>query len=135
MMAPVRQRRQRKSRHTLFIQKNELLEQIRLLDFDHETGKLPTDVYEVQRQALVEETAVLLKKLDAAPVSNSKVAKLDTKIETAVAQMRGQPLVAVTAAAAATHGDALPRGRFCSQCGNPIDQADKFCSTCGHKLV
>ncbi len=139
--APARERRQRRGRHSLLVEKNVLLEQIRTLDFEHETGKLPTDVYEAQREALVQETAVLLQKLDAAPISNGKAANMDTKIEAAIAQMRGrQPVAAAATAAAAvapvpTATKSRSGGGFCPQCGSPADQGDKFCSTCGHKLV
>ena len=142
LVAPAREKRVRKGRHLLLVEKEALLEQIRSLDFEHETGTLPTEIYEAQREALVQETAVILKKLDTAPAGNGQAATLDTEIEAAVAQIRGwQPAgqpAEVAAAAAAPAGIIPPPlngGGFCPQCGNPADRDDKFCSTCGHKLV
>lgn len=135
MVAPERKRRRRKGRHALLLEKNALLEQIRSLDFEHETGKLPLEIYESQREVLVQETAVLLQKLDAAPVSNGNAANIDSKIEAAVAQIRGQQPVAVAATAPARKVVKPGSAGFCPQCGNPADTDDKFCSTCGHKLV
>lgn len=135
MMMPKRQRRRRQGRHSLLADKNRLLEQIRFLDFEHETGKLPTDVYEVQRENLVKETAVILQKLDRAPTGNGKGAGLDAEIEAAIAHIRGQQPDGQQPAAAAVAARPRTDGGFCPQCGNPLDKEDKFCSTCGHKLV
>lgn len=134
MVAPERERRRRKGRSAMLLDKNVLLEQIRALDFEYETGKLPTEIYEAQREMLVQETAVILKKLDAAPVSNGNSANLDAKIEAAISQIRGQHPTAVAAAPAKVAVEAGSAG-FCPQCGNPADVDDKFCSTCGNKLV
>jgi hypothetical protein len=135
VVAPGRERRRRRGRHAMLQEKNVLLEQIRLLDFEYETGKLPTEIYEAQRESLVKETAVLLQKLDTAPVGSGNAANLDTKIEAAIAQIRGQePVAAAQAAPVKTAVKSSPGG-FCPQCGNPADAGDKFCSTCGHKLV
>ena len=136
VVAPERSRRRRKGRHAMLQEKNALLEQIRLLDFEYETGKLPTEIYETQREDLVKETAVLLQKLDAAPVGNGKAANIDTKIEAAIAQIRGQQPVAEAAVAEPVKTAVKPSsGGFCPQCGSPVDTDDKFCSTCGCKLV
>jgi len=134
MVAPEREKRRRMGRHAMLLEKSALLEQIRALDFEYETGKLPPEIYKSQREVLVQETAVLLKKLDAAPVGNGKVANLDTKIEAAISQIRGQQPVAAAVAPAKVAVKAGSAG-FCPQCGNPADADDKFCSTCGYKLV
>ncbi len=107
-------------------QKATLLQMIQSLDFDYETGKMPTDLYESQRAQLVKETAGLIERLETA-VSQNGSAELDVKIEAAIARVRGQSptndLHAFTGV-----------GRFCAQCGSPISSDDIFCSNCGHKL-
>lgn len=111
------------TRQQLLLRKESLLQQIRALDFDHDTKKIPDDVYTAQRAALVAETAERLKQLDTLGTADEAVY---TEIETAVAQLRhpdSQPL-------AASNG----KGQFCTNCGQSVDPGDKFCTACGQKL-
>lgn len=58
-------------RQALETQKDALLEQIRDLDFDRETGKVPEDRYRQRREALTAEAAAIFRRLDAlAPAAN-----------------------------------------------------------------
>ena len=114
----------------LLIQKQGILEQIRALDFDHDTGKLPDEAYEMQRGALMAEAAEVLQELDALDagpsVETTPIAPtIDDDIETAVAQLRQ------------SHHTAPANGRtqFCPQCGKRLDADDKFCAGCGQKLT
>lgn len=52
-------------RQALEAQKDALLEQIRDLDFDHETGKVPEDRYRQRREKLAAEAADIFRQLDA----------------------------------------------------------------------
>ena len=93
--------------------KEAYLDEIRSLDFDHETGKVPTEVYEEQRAHLVQEAAVVYKELDVLPAAGEDVY---TQIEVAMAPTgNGQ-------------------GGFCTNCGQPHDVGDKFCARCGQPL-
>lgn len=105
-------------RQHLLTQKDGLLDDIRALDFDHETGKVPTAVYQPQRQQLVEAAAVVLQQLDQLG-STPGYQQRDAEIEAAIAKLRQ------------TH---TPSARFCSQCGQPVDATDKFCAACGHRI-
>jgi hypothetical protein len=96
------------------------LNQIRALDFDHETGKVPTEVYEQQRAQLLSETAAILKALDELPAANGDV---NSQIEAAVAERRHQQAISKNG-----------QTGYCTQCGQPIDAGDKFCSRCGQPL-
>jgi hypothetical protein len=107
-----------KLRQKLLAQKENLLNQIRALDFDHNTGKIPDDIYQTERSHLIHEAAHVLQQLDsqAADPTNIEVA-----IETAVASLRQ----------ISSNGQSA----LCPQCGRPTDPHDKFCAGCGHQLV
>ena len=105
---------------TLLAEKEALLDQIRGLDFDHETGKMPTAVYQPQRQRLMGEAAILLEQMDTLDAQ----AGLDAEIEAAIAEHRQ----------VATQSKAEPDHRYCPNCGQPTDSTDNFCAVCGHKL-
>ena len=113
------------ARQKLLSQKDRLLDQIRALDFDHTTGKLPDDVYEPQRAHLVREAAVVLQKLEATTMDPAD--DMETAIETAVAHLRQSPRPTTAKAAARPGG-------YCSQCGEPLAADDNFCAVCGHKV-
>ena len=108
----------------LLQQKATLLARIQSLDFDYETGKMPTDLYEPQRVQLVKQAARLIERLETAVstgnhAQNGSSAELDTKIEAAISRLREKPAA---------------NGRFCPQCGFAVNSDDIFCSSCGHKL-
>lgn len=105
-------------RQQLLAQKNGLLDDIHALDFDHETGKVPTAVYQPQRQQLVEAAAIVLQQLDQLG-STPGYQQRDAEIEAAIAKLR--------------QNRATP-ARFCPQCGQPVDANDKFCAACGHQI-
>lgn len=127
-------------RQQLLARKATLLNDLRDLEFDHDTNKMPDDVYAFQRAALVKETAVVLKQLDStkgrktvdddieaaiARAKRNKAATADDDIEAAIARAKkptGNKKKATTGKKA-----------FCANCGNPIDSSDKFCTSCGHK--
>lgn len=50
----------------LLEEKEALLDQIQALDFDLETGKIPTEVHALQRERLLEQATAVLQELDAA---------------------------------------------------------------------
>ncbi len=127
----------RTDRQRLLARKEAILTQILALEFDYETGKVPAEVYQPQREAMVAEAAVVLQELDALPL----VGRVDAEIEAAIAQLRGQTAVTTPPVTAPVAAPVVVQvtgknghGRFCTQCGSPIDPGDKFCARCGHKL-
>ncbi len=117
-------------REALEAEKAVLLDEIRALDFDHETGKIPEAVYQQQRQRAVQQAAEILQQLDTlteAPVETPAVipAEIDREIEAAVARLR--QATAIPAGPAPTSPQ-----RFCSQCGEQRDPGDRFCAYCGN---
>jgi hypothetical protein len=124
------------AKQILLTEKTTLLEQIRTLDFEHDTGTLPAEIYEPQRHQLVQQAAEVMQKVDSITVTGSGRTELETKIEAAIAQIRGlaQPTAQPTTVANITKTRSK-NGRFCTQCGSGIDTDDKFCSSCGHKAA
>jgi hypothetical protein len=133
-------------RQQLEATKDLLLSEIRILDFDHETGKIPTDVYETQRQGLVAETARIMHQLETMPTpSYARAGKAvaidedaDDEIEAAIAALRrnGAKKKGKAAVKSKKKGVSVAsNGRFCTECGQPVKSNDKFCAACGHKLA
>lgn len=127
----------------LEVTKEMLLGEIRILDFDHETGKLPTEVYESQRQALVAEAAQVMQQIDRLPLPGGHEADLDVdeRIEAAVSALRRSGPAPKKrekkkmAAPVPTTPAITTNGRFCTECGQPVKSSDKFCAACGHRLA
>ncbi len=150
--------RSRSPRQKLLAQKAALLEEVRALDFDFDTGKIPQEVYEPQRAQLVAVAAEVLQALEglsttavpneslapAAAVEQPAPAEVDPiemaisrrrqpvadDIEMAVSRMRSQ-----TKPSASTAVPANGKTRFCPQCGHSVAASDKFCVSCGHNLT
>ncbi len=146
------------ARQQLLAEKEMLLTRLRVLDFDHETGKIPDDIYESQRLSLKTETAAVLQQLDQMPADTYAIG-LDDEIEAAVSRLRQragkmpapaaadeieaavarrrQQVAAPVAHAPVTHsnGDSALAVRFCPQCGQATDPGDKFCAHCGAALA
>lgn len=136
-------------RTLLLEQKEALLDQLRALDFDYETGKLPEQLYTPQRAQLLQETTAVLQQLDTLPGARQPVA--DADIEAAIARARQTKMStpapddaaieamvsrarrSSTVSVAVANGNG--RVNFCPQCGKAIQAGDKFCTTCGHKLA
>jgi hypothetical protein len=120
-----------------------LLSEIRILDFDHETGTIPTDVYEAQRQGLVAEAARIMQQLDTLPTSYADKGKAidldaDDEIEAAIAALRRNGSKQKGKVAVKSKKKAVgvaSNGRFCTECGQPVKSSDKFCAACGHRLA
>ncbi|MCO5186140.1 MAG: hypothetical protein M9928_23075 [Anaerolineae bacterium] len=75
----------------LLTQKEALMEQIRALEFDHDTGKLPDEEYNEHRADLVQQAADVLRQIDAMDSAESTPATasdIDEQIEAAVARRR-----------------------------------------------
>ncbi len=133
-------------RQLLLEEKEYLLDQIQALDFDHDTGKIPTELHELQRARLMEQATAVLQAIEVAggaPIHTPMVevdsaVDADIEIEAAIARLRRQrdqkktePSASTPATAATTTNG---HARFCPQCGTSTDPGDKFCANCGHNL-
>ncbi len=70
-------------------QYQQLLNSIRDVDFDYDTGKVPDEVYAEQRKFLIGRSVSILRQLDDA---RSEVADIEDDIEAAVAALRSKSL-------------------------------------------
>lgn len=154
LLAPSAEQRRSESRYKeLLAAKESYLIQIRNLDFDHQTGKIPDEVYESQRAELMAGATEILMMIDgieeAAMITSPEVISsespesaedIDSDIEAAVLRIRHshqapgsvhlEPEVHETAATAVGSGEF----KFCPQCGSKTDPDDKFCVNCGAML-
>lgn len=107
LLAPEAQRQRRVSRRrVLLTQKEALLAQIRLIDLDFETGKMPEEVYQQQRAQLMAEATAVLQQLDDLEGQPGTFdadtglapADADSAIEAAIARRRNIDVAAGTTA-------------------------------------
>ncbi len=138
-------------------QKEAILAQIRVLDFDFETGKIPAAAHAAQRAQLLAEATAVLQEIDALAVAaprktappadleaaiararktptpiNAPATDLDSAIEAAIARARRKE-TAVSSPAPTVSNGRPPR--FCPQCGQSVQPGDKFCNACGQPLL
>jgi hypothetical protein len=143
-----RSNRKPTTRQSLQLQKEAVLTEIANLDFDYETGNLPEEEYQQQRQNLMADATAILKQLDVldegAPVSEPVLAPqstgpepvVDDEIEAAIARRRTKPVQAAQAPADGSEAKtANGQSAICPQCGQATDPDDKFCANCGHELL
>ncbi len=107
----------------LLLTREQVLIQLRDLDFDHATGKLNEDDYAAQRAQLMAQGVAVLKELDSQAAAPAQA--LD-EIERAISLRRASRPAAPAAAATA-----LPR---CDNCSAVITAGDRFCPKCGQPL-
>ena len=127
----------RSRKQQLLAQKEAVLEELRLLDFDYDTSKIPEETYQLQRDQLMAVATAVLKELDslgeAAPPD-----EVAAQIEAAISRVRTQKQGSPEAAPQPVKVTAVPANgqtQFCPQCGVKVDPNDKFCAACGHKLA
>lgn len=137
------------TRDALLAHKESLLEQIRALDFEHETEKMPGDEYQRQRALLLKEAAATLRELDdlaAGQQDNGATGHIardvDAAIEAAIAATRQAPETrapqtkeeggsAAQIEAAVQHLRSAGPAADGAQAARP-QSAGRFCSQCGN---
>ena len=124
----------------LLARRDQVLDALAELDFDFNTGKVDENHYQMRRQALMQEAAEILKRLDALkPVAagNSVETLLEQrKAQRSAALSHGDPDDAVEALLAARRRarSGQKAAGFCPQCGAPVLESDRFCPRCGTPL-
>lgn len=154
---PAAPRARRSQLELLDEQKEAILAQIRVLDFDFETGKIPEAAHNAQRTQLMAEATAVLQQIDTLPAAaprkaappadleaaiararktavpaNAPAQDLDSAIEAAIARARHKETAVSPAAPVVSNGQPP---RFCPQCGQSVQPTDKFCNACGQPLL
>lgn len=131
----------------LLAERDQIIESLRELEFDHAIGKIPDEDYSRYRVAMLEQGAKILSELDSLlDQSQSKPVEkeeLDDRLESMITTKKRGVILSST-----TPDDELEvmianrkRSRqtksagFCSKCGNPVQTADKFCPKCGATIL
>ncbi len=123
----------------LLARRDQVLDALTELDFDFNTGKVDEDHYQMRRQALMQEAAAILKRLDALKPLTSRD-PLESLLKQRKAQRgalaHGDPDDAVEALLAARRRarSGQKAAGFCPQCGAPVLESDRFCPRCGAAL-
>lgn len=100
----------------LIEQRDNLLEAIKEIEFDCQTGKISTEDFAEMRAKYRTEAVTVLKRIDTL-LGNSHASK---KLEAELKRMRSQRK--------------KKGGRFCTECGKSVSAGDRFCSNCGNRL-
>lgn len=115
ILTPSRRTLSISQRDALLAEKDALLAQIKSLDHDYETGKVPMDEYEAERLQLKLAAADVLRQADTLPAAVTS--DIDAQIEAAIRAIREQ-------------GNAA----MCKHCQASVTASDKFCRECGEAL-
>jgi NADH pyrophosphatase NudC (nudix superfamily) len=130
-------------RSSLLAERDRLLTALQELDSDYSLGKVPEADYPVQRAALLQHGADILRQMDslstlsapAASGSPSASDPLEAAIDARRANMQtsDDPVEAAIAARRRDHQG--QSAGFCPKCGKPLQKSDRFCPKCGANLV
>ena len=140
-------------RSSLLAERDRLLTALQELDFDNRLGKIPSEDYQNTRTGLVQNAALVMRRLDEIQGVGIQDSAED-RIEQAIAARRADAAVArsnggaaVKSSPAALVKDDIEellatrkRDRqeksagFCPKCGKPAQNSDRFCSRCGTTL-
>lgn len=121
---------------SLLAERERLLTALQELDFDQTLGKIPAEDYPLQRAALLQKGAEVLRKLDAlASITSSQAGnkKLTPVSEPeSIAHISEDDLEDMLAKRRNTRKEKT--AGFCPKCGRPVLQSDVFCPSCGNTL-
>jgi hypothetical protein len=127
----------------LLAERDRIINALQELEFDHVLGKIPENIYPSQRSSMLEKGALVLKKIDE--YQGSSVSDdIDTRLEAAIESHRADGLALESETIDDEEIEEMIAQRlrarkgkmsgFCSQCGTPYQQSDRFCSKCGQLL-
>jgi hypothetical protein len=113
----------------LLAERERILDALVELDFDHELGKVPENIYELQRTRLLQQGADVLRQID--DLQSGEGMSEDKK--PARVSAADDPLEVMIAARREGHKPA-GKGQFCHACGEKVKAGDRFCASCGADL-
>jgi hypothetical protein len=130
----------------LLSERERILESLAELDFDNELGKVPEEIYELQRKYLLTEGAEVMKRLEEEYPAETRTDTLEEQIsarrekvkQTAEVDDPLEEMIRQRRAASAkpekTAAKPAGKAKFCPECGQPVVAGDRFCTSCGTKL-
>jgi hypothetical protein len=128
---------------SLMAERDSIITTLQELDFDNSLGKIPAEDYPLQRAALLQHGAEVLKKIDLLSPKTASSGDAEKRIEAAIAARRADSAMQVSQSSgdldddlesliAARRSERKEKsGGFCSNCGRPILASDRFCPHCG----
>jgi len=105
------------------------------LDSDYNLGKVPEDEYSIQRANLLKLGVEALRKLDeiqSAQLAHPSEPIKPPVIESPIKSLADDDLEELVAKRRAARQQKA--AGFCSKCGKPIFQTDRFCPSCGQAV-
>ena len=119
----------------LLSERERVLEALTELDFDNEMGKVPDDLYPIQRESLLKRGAAVLRLLDEhQPPQDDGEAAVSDELAEAGDDPLEQMILARKLAKKQKTAKKDTKSHFCPECGENLQPGDKFCPGCGHKL-
>ncbi|NPV56282.1 MAG: zinc ribbon domain-containing protein [Anaerolineae bacterium] len=130
-------------RSALMANRDQVLDALQELDFDHTLGKIPEEAYQSQRVVLLRHGTQVLRQLDEIDSTVQPQEDAESRLENAIASRRADGRQVVTRPGDEDLEDLLAARRrarqvksagFCPKCGKPAQTTDQFCSRCGSNL-
>jgi hypothetical protein len=122
---------------SLLAERDQVLDALQELDFDHSMGKIPAEEYPAQRAALLTKGAEILRQLDSVKTGQPSI-QSDADYELRITQgayvqvVNWSPDDEIESLIAARRASRKVRsGGFCPACGRPVLASDRFCPACG----
>ena len=127
----------------LLAERDRVVNALQEVDFDFKLNKIPAEDYPIQRAALLQSGAEILKQLDALHLIEG-TSSAEDRVEKAVAARRADSASAQAAVRDDDEIEAMIASRrsgrkeksagFCPRCGKPVLSSDRFCPSCGKSL-
>lgn len=119
----------------LLAERERVLDALAELDFDNDMGKIPDELYPVQREALVKRGAAVLKLLDERTPGGQAASEVPEAIAAVVSDDPVEALInARKIAKSSGNAKNNTNAKFCPNCGTGLQTGDKFCVSCGEKV-
>ena len=127
----------------LMAERDRVINSLQELDFDFKLGKIPEDDYPVQRSALLQKGADILRKIDTLAPQATSAQDTEARLERAIAARRADASLARVEVSDDDLESMISSRRrsrtnksagFCPKCGKPVMVTDRFCPSCGKSL-